>query len=200
MKKPVIALDADGVLLDYNLAYARAWERAFGVFPRERERQAYWAIDRWEVERLTGDRLDHFRTFFDEEFWSTVPAIANAVRACEGLHAAGYELVCVSALGARYADARRSNLRELGFPIDRVVATSHVEGARTPKADALAELRPVAFVDDYLPYLRGVHEDIHTALVLREMRGTPNIGPNMAAAKSQHSDLAAFADWWLSGR
>ena len=30
MRRPVIALDADGVLLDFHLAYAEAWERAFG--------------------------------------------------------------------------------------------------------------------------------------------------------------------------
>lgn len=47
---PVIALDADGVLLDYNLAYAAAWQRAFGFYPRERDRCAYWAVDRWDVE------------------------------------------------------------------------------------------------------------------------------------------------------
>lgn len=29
--RPVIALDGDGVLLDYNLAYAKAWERATGI-------------------------------------------------------------------------------------------------------------------------------------------------------------------------
>lgn len=30
MTRPIIAVDADGVLLDYNRAYANAWERAFG--------------------------------------------------------------------------------------------------------------------------------------------------------------------------
>jgi phosphoglycolate phosphatase-like HAD superfamily hydrolase len=30
MNNKIIALDADGVLLDYNLAYASAWQRAFG--------------------------------------------------------------------------------------------------------------------------------------------------------------------------
>src|SRR5258708_10635187 len=34
--KPIIALDADGVLLDYNRAYAGAWERAFGQRSEER--------------------------------------------------------------------------------------------------------------------------------------------------------------------
>jgi phosphoglycolate phosphatase-like HAD superfamily hydrolase len=200
MSKPVIALDADGVLLDYNRAYARAWERAFGTHPRERDPDAYWALDRWEVERLTGERLERFRGCFDEHFWSTVPAIEGAANACEALRATGYDLVCVSALGPRFADARLRNLQDLGFPIERVIATSHASGDRSPKADALEELRPEAFVDDYLPYLIGVPQEIHTALVLRQPNGTPNIGPDLVAAKSQHSNLVAFANWWLSAR
>lgn len=51
----------------------------------------------------------------------------------------------------------------------------------------MAELRPVAFVGDDLPNLRGAHEDIRT-LIVREPRGTPNAGPELAAAKSQHAD------------
>ncbi len=129
----IIALDADGVLLDYNLAYAGAWERAFGMRPRERDPQAYWAIDRWEVERLSGERLDRFRAAFDEQFWSSVPAIPGALRACQALHEAGYELVCVSALGAHYEDFRLQNLRALEFPIARVIATGSVVRDRSPK-------------------------------------------------------------------
>lgn len=30
MFKPIIALDADGVLLDYHVAYRSAWHKAFG--------------------------------------------------------------------------------------------------------------------------------------------------------------------------
>ena len=195
---PVIALDADGVLLDYNLAYATAWLRAFGVYPRERDRRAYWALDRWDVERLTGDRLAHFRACFDEQFWSAVPAIEGAVEACVRLHAAGYELVCVSALDDAHAEARRSNLRSLGFPIEHVVTAQHIDGPRSPKADALERLHPIAFVDDYLPYLRGVPEQIHTALIDRDSVGSPNTGPELSAAKSLHANLAQFADWWLS--
>lgn len=33
MTKGIIALDADGVLLDYGLAYAGAWQKAFGAYP-----------------------------------------------------------------------------------------------------------------------------------------------------------------------
>ena len=198
MAQRLIALDADGVLLDFHLGYAGAWQRAFGAAPRERDRLAYWPMDRWEVERLDEARRAHFRKHFDETFWTTVPAIDGALEACHRLHDAGFELVCVSALEAEYESARLRNLRDLGFPIERVVATGNAIGKRSPKADAIAALDPEAFVDDYLPYLRGVPSQVHTALVMRGPNGSPNAGDEMTLANSVHEDLAAFAAHWLA--
>ena len=198
MPRPTIALDADGVLLDFHLGYAGAWERCFGVRPLERDPLAYWPMDRWQVERLDADARTRFRLHFDERFWATVPAVKGALEACRRLHGAGYELVCVSALDLEYEAARLRNLRELGFPIDRVIATGNAEGACSPKAEAIEMLRPVAFVDDYLPYLRGLPASVHTALVLRAPNGSPNIGPDLSLADSVHQDLEAFADYWLT--
>jgi phosphoglycolate phosphatase-like HAD superfamily hydrolase len=198
MARPLIALDADGVLLDFHLGYASAWQRAFGVAPAERDPLAYWPMDRWDVERLDTARREQLRAAFDERFWTTVPAIDGAVDACHRLRDAGFDLVCVSALELEFEAARLRNLRDLGFPIDRVIATGNAAGERSPKADAIAALQPIAFVDDYLPYLRGVPGHVHTALVLRAPNGSPNTGPDMALAKSVHDDLAAFADHWLA--
>ncbi|HEY4069170.1 MAG TPA: HAD family hydrolase [Burkholderiaceae bacterium] len=199
MARPLIALDADGVLLDFHLGYASAWQRAFGVVPAERDPLAYWPIDRWAVERLDDtERRARFRAAFDTRFWTTVPAIAGAVEACHRLHDAGHELICVSALDLEHEAARLRNLRDLGFPIERVVATGNASGERSPKADAIEALRPIAFVDDYLPYLRGLPAEVHTALVLRGPNGSPNTGAELALAKSTHEDLAAFATHWLA--
>ena len=197
-RPPLIALDADGVLLDFHLAYADAWRRAFGAAPQERDREAYWPLDRWQVERLEGDRLSHFSAHFDEQFWSSVPAIDGAVQACQRLADAGYELVCVSALEARFEAARLHNLRTLGFPIERVIATGNARGVHSPKATAIEALKPVAFVDDYLPYLRGIPSEVHAALVLRAPNGSPNTGEDMRLAHSVHADLAGFATHWLA--
>jgi beta-phosphoglucomutase-like phosphatase (HAD superfamily) len=41
MTKGVIALDADGVLLNYHVAYAKAWESAFGEKPKMKDPLAY---------------------------------------------------------------------------------------------------------------------------------------------------------------
>lgn len=198
MRRPLIALDADGVLLDFHLGYAGAWERAFGKAPSERDPLAYWPMDRWQVERLDAAGRAHFRRHFDAKFWSTVPAVSGAVHACHRLHDAGFELVCVSALDLEHEAARLRNLRAHGFPIERVIATGNAEGERSPKADAIEALRPLAFVDDYLPYLRGLPSEVHTALVLRAPNGSPNSGPEMRIVKSVHQDLADFARHWLS--
>lgn len=199
MARELIALDADGVLLDFHLGYAGAWQRAFGARPQERDPLAYWPIDRWIVERLDDPaRRAHFRAHFDDLFWSSVPALEGAVEACHRLHDAGFDLVCVSALDSEFEAARLRNLRAHGFPIERVVATGNAAGERSPKADAIAALNPAAFVDDYLPYFRGLPAHVHTALVLRNSNGSPNHGGEMALASSTHDDLPAFASHWLA--
>jgi beta-phosphoglucomutase-like phosphatase (HAD superfamily) len=200
MGKGIIALDADGVLLDYGLAYAVAWERAFGQYPRERDPQAYWPMDRWEVERLEGERLERLRRAFDEDFWASIPPVPGAVDACRALADAGHELVCVTALPEEFRAARERNLRLYGFPIDLVHATGHESTSVSPKAETLKSLKPCAFVDDYLPYFVGVDGQIHRALILRGVNGSPNEGPLMAHADSQHEDLAGFVRCWLAVR
>ncbi|MES2188488.1 MAG: HAD family hydrolase [Pseudomonadota bacterium] len=197
-QRSFIALDADGVLLDYNRAYAKAWEKAMGVYPPERDPNAYWAIDRWDVERLEGKRLEKFRATFDVEFWSTIPPMESAVEACHRLHDHGYDLICVTALREDLTGARLKNLRDHDFPIEKVFATSNVMGKRSPKADILNQLKPAAFVDDYFPYMLGVDRSIHRALVLREPNGSPNTGAEMESVSSKHIDLARFTAQWLS--
>lgn len=195
--KPIIALGADDALLDYHHAYAQAWGKAFGTLPVVRDPQAYWPIDRWDVRRLAGDELAQFRACFDHQYWATIPAMPGAIEACCELVRAGYKLVCVSAVEAQFEEARLQNLRQCGFPIERVIATANTGVNASPKATALRALQPVAFVEDFLPYLRGIPAEIHAALVLREPNGSPNTGADLAWAHSQHADQPGFTRWWL---
>jgi phosphoglycolate phosphatase-like HAD superfamily hydrolase len=198
MTSGLIALDADGVLLDYSLAYAGAWEKAFGVYPRERNPSAYWPVDRWDVARLSGEHRMCLQNAFDEEFWAAIPPVKGALEACHSLSAAGYELVCVTALPPKWLAAREKNLRDHGFPITVVHATDNVATTASPKADTLNELRPLAFVDDFLPYFVGVDSRTHRALVTRGATGPPNIGELLVNVDSVHVDLLSFANWWLT--
>ncbi len=197
-RKLIIAVDADGVLLDYHAAYRQAWHKAFGVLPKLKDPQAYWPWDRWNVTRLSLERQMLLKAAMDEEFWSSFPALPGAQDACIKLHAAGLELVCVTAVPHEYTDTRLENLKALGYPIERVFAAGAGDDAnRSIKADALEELKPVAFVDDFAPYFKGIPPEVHAALVTREPNGSPNVGENLALAHSQHLDLAAFAAWWI---
>lgn len=195
-RNKVIALDGDGVLLDYSTAYARAWERAFGEKVKLQNPQAYWPISRWGVRRLDGAELDKFREQMDETFWSTIPAIDGALEACMQLREFGYRLVCVTALKKRYGSARLRNLVDLGFPIDEVITTDADAYPQSPKAAVLNSLAPVAFVDDYAPYMVGIAPTIHKALIIRDPVGSPNTGAALDSADSTHMDLAAFTAYW----
>jgi phosphoglycolate phosphatase-like HAD superfamily hydrolase len=193
-----IALDCDGVLLDYSTAYSIAWERAFGTRPVIQNDRAYWPMDRWGVPRLDGESLKRFRSVFDEEFWSSIPAVPGALEACHLLDSQGFQLVCVTALEPQFASARLQNLSDLGFPITQVITTGNDASASSPKAAALAALRPVAFVDDFAPYMVGVDECIHKALIVRDPVGSPNVGAALEHSHSQHADLLGFARWWIA--
>jgi hypothetical protein len=194
----LIVLDADGVLLDYNLAYASAWERAFGSYPQLKNHNAYWAKDRWSVRQLEGDSLSTFRSVFDESFWSTIPAIKGALDACHSLSKAGYELICVTALAEKYQASRLQNLVQQGFPIETILTVEHIESMVSPKASVINSLKPVAFVDDYLPYMVGINADIHRALITRETEGSPNNVALLKEVSSNHINLEDFTTFWLS--
>ncbi len=198
MSKKLIALDADGVLLDYSLAYASAWEKAFGVYPTLKNPNAYWPIDRWAVERLSGSQLDIFRNVQDEAFWSSIPAVNGAIEACHLLRNAGYELICVTALHERFRVSRQKNLLDLGFPIDTVLTVEHNDGTVSPKAAVINGLKPLAFVDDYLPYMAGIDTDIHLALIMRDPDKSPNTGSGLDLIHSKHASLVIFAMNWLT--
>jgi hypothetical protein len=193
-----IALDADGVMLDYGSAYAGAWERAFGVKPALRNPNAYWPMERWNVPHLSGAELEHFRSVFDEIFWSRIPAIDGALEGCQILVDAGYELICVTALEARNLKARERNLLDLGFPISRVVATRMEMSEISPKAQTINSQELVAFVDDFSPYFKGVNGSVHKALITRDPDGSPNNSSHVALVDSTHSSLLEFCRWWIS--
>ena len=149
------------------------------------------------MRQLEGDSLSNFRTVFDASFWSTIPAIKGALDACHALSQAGFKLICVTALPGKFQAARLQNLVQLGFPIETVLTVDHSESTLSPKAEIINLLKPIAFVDDYLPYLSGVHVDIHRALITRETEMSPNKGSLLDNISSMHTNLEDFAKFWL---
>lgn len=196
LEKPLICLDADGVLLDYNEAYAQAWAKAFGTVPSVTSPRAYWAQHRYGLPTLPPDLREQFRRARDTQFWSTMSALPGALQACQAL-AIRYRLICVTALEGQHRDARIENLRSLGFPLEDVVCTGAEGLGRSPKAAIINDLLPVAFADDFGPYFDGVDPAVHRALITREPEGSPN-EPWLSRVHSAHSNLAEFAGYLLA--
>lgn len=195
----LLAFDADGVLIDYHEAYAAAYARAFGAPVPVVDPDAYWAKDRYGLPHLAGPDLARFRAEFHEQCWESMSALPGAVEALLSLSTAGYDLVCVSAVRPEHRLARERNLRALGFPIHQVRACHGTYDQVSPKAATLNELMPAAFVDDFLPYFRGVDPRIHRALLDRSPNGSPNGAPDRnELTDSVHPDVASFCRHWLA--
>lgn len=196
----VIAIDGDGVLVDYVQAYRDAWFKWSGELLSGVAPNAYWATERWGARQLEGQELQDFRTYFDSEFWRSIPAMAGAIEACQLLRDAGYTLVCVSAIDEEHAVDRLFNLIAHKMDIKTVVSTGNDWKGQlevSPKASAINSMMPAAFVDDFAPYLRGLSEDVHKALIESGMHGTPNVGHDLTLADSVHPSLLDFAKAWL---
>lgn len=196
LNKKVIALDCDGVLLDYNAGYAAKWEAVFGESLLLENPSAYHPNDRWGIKHVSASKMAYFQSCLDDSFWRSLPAIPGALDACNFLQRKEYELICVTAIENRFNSGRTENLKRLGFPISRVITTGDATKAVSPKAEVLNQIRPIAFVDDYAPFLVGVNRSIHRALVVRDPVGSPNVGKNLLLADSLHKNLASFARWW----
>ena len=144
MTRDIIALDADGVLLDFHRGYAGAWQRAFGSLPagarsaglladgplarrpprgRRAPRPLPQALRRGVLDLRAGHRGRD----------RGVPSAARR-RLRSGLRLRS---------GAPFEAARLRNLRDHGFPIERVIATGNVASRSQPEGrrDRRAESR-----------------------------------------------------------
>lgn len=194
----LIAIDADGVLVDYHQAYKMAWQQAFEEELIEANPLAYWAKDRFAAKQLSMAERDKLREAMGYEFWAQMQALPGAVQACRDLKAAGYKLVCVTALSPQYQQARSQNLSQLGFDFDDVIATGNAVASdgTSPKAATIRQLQADYFIDDYAPYFRGLeNHPVHKALVTRNAQMSPNTGEVLSNVDSIHSDLFAFSQW-----
>lgn len=198
--RKIVVLDADGVVLDYNKAVPRVFRKAFGRALPVVRTDAYHAHNVYNLALTKGTSEHvHFYANFVAEDWATMPALEGAVAACHALHAAGFQLICVTSMPPEFAEARERNFRALGLPIEQVVAVGrHGEG--NPKLATIERLAPVAFVDDLASNFAGVGPGVHKALVEYGHFDSPNLALDPTLSNSQHGSLAQFVKWWLTAR
>jgi len=197
--KRLAIVDCDGVCLDYNAVFPEVWLKAFGERLSVVRPDCYHARHRFGIASISPQQHRVFKEHFGAGEWGRMPALPGAVDGCRDLVRAGYEIVCVTAMPAEFQPARLRNLRELGFPIDTVIATGHAQPGANPKLDIVRALQPELFVDDLASNFRGVPDAVHTALVDQDLWDSPNLDPAAPLPRSRHRSLRHFATWWLHG-
>jgi len=186
----IIALDCDGVLLDYNEAYARCWKRAFGEKLTIKNRDAYYAYNQYDCKFTSDEQKAQFDIFKDtDEFWSDIGLLPGVYTACHILVNEGYKLVCVTKMDNKFKDARVQNFAAYGLPISETYCEDD-------KLETLLKLNPEALVDDKDENFRGLDKtDIHCALIDRNQYDSPN--GNLNNVNSYHASLRDFVEWWV---
>ncbi|CAF3312395.1 unnamed protein product [Rotaria socialis] len=175
-QKPIIALDCDGVLLDYHATFAQIYEKAFGKQLTCVSPKSYYSSTAYDV-TFTPEEQNRFNEVWDAEGWRTMPMLDGALQACNLLHEAGYELICVTAMPACFSDHRLENFLSHGFPINRVISTGYDKEnpQNNPKKKIIEALHPVAFVDDLRRNFKDI-QGVHTKFVFidNEYHDDPN--------------------------
>ncbi len=145
---------------------------------------------------FTDEEKEHFDKIWDECGWKTMPIKDGALQACLLLHQAGYELVCVTAMPARYIEHRLENFRLHGFPIDRVISTTYDKDNfyYNPKKETIEELHPIVFVDDLRRNFKDI-QGVHTKLIFidHEHHDDPNQHDNIYY-DAKYPSLLAFVE------
>lgn len=139
--KPVLALDADNVLLRFSdYWHALAQDRLGRVIPEHREQYHFMA--RHELTREEYNQVwDYFR---EKEGWSNVPFYPGVGDVLDVL-AEEFSLVVVTGIPDEALAPRQEAFRKAGLPVTQILATGHRD---TSKSELLAGLNPVAFIDD----------------------------------------------------
>lgn len=148
MHERTAALDVDGVLLDFLGGYEAVGAHVLGR-QLVRRNNAYSLDLRYGL-TVAEDQAIRKGLETHAMGWAGLPALAGAVEAFVALQRLGFSIHLVTAIDVQWRDARLENLRRLGLTPDSIDC---VGATQVSKAQALARLNPVMFVDDRLHLL-----------------------------------------------
>lgn len=158
----VIALDCDGVLLNYIDTYQKIYEEMFNtkisvVNPRSFTADTHLGIN-WKGR---DKEQAAFYDLFAEKGWKSMIALPGAVEATHHMKDLGYKVVIVTSMPEDKAMDRASNLQNVGVYFNDVIACgSHskaVAGVNL-KEPHLKKLKPEYFADDLLSNFYNVSD------------------------------------------
>jgi FMN phosphatase YigB (HAD superfamily) len=161
MRSPIVALDLDGVLLDFDSAWH---ECAEWTLCREVPQitDAYALRDRYGLRPREIDQV--WKTFHRDGWWERVPMYEHAWDLIESLEAAGCSLWAVTNVDARHLDARAISLQGT-IPYGRIVALGHHAGPED-RIRVLRDLKASAFLDDRSDHANAAAPHVATTALI----------------------------------
>lgn len=166
--KKRIALDCDGVLLNYIDCYQKLYEELFKekltiANPKSYSADTHLGInwDGREKERK------HFYEYFHDEGWLRMTPLHGAVEATQKLKNAGYEIFVVTSIPEDKDKDRAINLTQQGIIFDDVIACGSHSSSNgfNIKKPHLDKLKPEYFVDDLISNFHGVSDDLKCVFI-----------------------------------
>lgn len=143
MRGAVVALDLDGVLLNFEKSWRQCAEwvlrRTLPDPYEDYDLADRYGLSRREVEKVWG-------AFHRDNWWERIPMYEESWDVIEELEAMGCSLWAVTNVDARHLDARSVSLQG-AIPYGRII-TLGAEATPEDRVGVLRDLRAVAFVDD----------------------------------------------------
>lgn len=149
--RSIIALDADGVILNFHDKFALAASEILN-------RPIHELNSSYSLERrfgITSDELtrvwDHFA---QSQYWRTIEPLDGAIAAIQDLRKSGHdEIHVVTAIPEKHRLDRHHNFKRIGFEPHAIHCVEHT--TRYAKVPPIEAIRPLVFVDDRIEHLHS---------------------------------------------
>lgn len=191
MKK--IALDCDGVILDYNYT----WGKILSTFLNKEilpKKVAYFAYNVFDY-HLSDKETKNFYALFHEHGWNQMQALKGALEAIQILQKKNFDIHIVTSIPQEAHLYRKNNLKSLGIDFSSLHTVGFQHNTNLKK-DIINEMKPIYFVDDLLQNFEGVTQSTNCVLIDIPGEDNPNhFYPHKhnITLHSTHNSLLEFA-------
>lgn len=164
MTKPIILLDCDQCVLDYNKRVGDIFKELFGYAPLVKNPKAYKAINIYDFSTLTPKENEIFKQYASgPNMWNKMEPMSGAKEMIEQL-SVDHDVIIFTGMNPEFKSVREKNLLDLGMKIKDVVAVANSRSFNA-KEQYAREANAKFFIDDLLQYFVNL-QDISTKLVL----------------------------------
>ena len=173
--KPVVFVDCDMVLLDFNQRCDDIYFNLTGMHLDIKNPDAFKAKDKYELSTIDKETLALFSEATSSELmWTDLPAFDGAVNFVNSLSNV-FDVIVLTSMNPQYKELRIKNLINHGFKIKDVIAVPSKEN--NPKEHILRSYNAVCIIDDLVKNLTGLN-DLQTKKILFDRHYSCGVNDN----------------------